>query len=99
MAVSTGNKRKLVYKERVFYWYVRKNREGIPRLYILSGDKKVHLERPLFDTEVPVTPADVVKQLEEYESRNEINLPLAFLESIQYNDIVSFRCLARNEWK
>ncbi len=68
MAVSAGNKRKLVYKERVFYWYVRKNREGIPRLYILSDDKKVHLERPLFDTEVPVTPADVVKQLEEYES-------------------------------
>jgi hypothetical protein len=49
MAVSAGNKRKLVYKERVFYWYVRKNREGIPRLYILSDDKKGHLDRPLFD--------------------------------------------------
>lgn len=68
MAVSAEYKRKLIYKEQLFYWYVRKKREGIPRLYILSDDKKVHLERPLFDTEVPVTPADVVKQLEEYES-------------------------------
>ena len=38
MAVSAEYKRKLIYKERLFYWYVRKNREGIPRLYILSDD-------------------------------------------------------------
>ena len=68
MAVSAEHKRKLIYKERLFYRYIRKNREGIPRLYILSDDKKVHLERPLFDTEVSVTSADVVKQLEEYEA-------------------------------
>ena len=66
MAVNTRNKRKLIYKEQLFYWYVRKNNEGIPRLYIISDDKKVNLDLPLFDTEVSVAGEYVVRKLNEY---------------------------------
>ena len=66
MSVNAKNKRKLVYNEQLFYWFVRKNVDGIPRLHIISDDKKVNLERPLFDTEVPVVRNYVVKQLDDY---------------------------------
>lgn len=35
---------------------IRSNGEGILRIHILSEDKKINLEYPLFDSEVPVTP-------------------------------------------
>lgn len=66
MAVSPKNKRKLIYKDELYYWYVRKNQEGIPRLHIISDDKKVNLDLPLFDTEVSVAGEYVVKKLDEY---------------------------------
>ena len=66
MAVNARNKRKLIYKEQMFYWYVRKNIEGIPRLHIISDDKKVNLDLPLFDTELSVAGEYVVRKLNEY---------------------------------
>ena len=66
MAVNVRNKRKLIYNEKLYYWYVRKNKAGIPRLHIISDDKKVNLDLPLFDTEVSVAGEYVVKKLEEY---------------------------------
>ncbi len=66
MAVNARYKRKLIYKEQLFYWYVRKNNAGIPRLHIISDDKKVNLDLPLFDTEVSVAGEYVVRKLNEY---------------------------------
>ena len=64
--VSKKGKRRLEYKGAVFYWLVRKNAEGVPRIHILSEDKKVNLEYPLFDREVPVVPSYVSDLLEQY---------------------------------
>ena len=64
--VSKKGKRKLEYQGKVFYWFVRVNSEGIPRIHILSEDKKVNLESSLFDREVPVVSAYVKQLLEEY---------------------------------
>lgn len=38
--ISKKGKRKFVYKDKVFYWFVRANSEGIQRIHILSEDKK-----------------------------------------------------------
>ena len=63
LMVSGKGKRRLEYNGAIFYWFVRKNNLGIPRIHILSEDKKIHLEYPLFDTEVPVTGKEIEKLL------------------------------------
>lgn len=50
--VSKKNKRKIVYEGTNYYWYVRINEHG-HRVHIISDDKKVHLEYPFLDTEIP----------------------------------------------
>lgn len=64
--VSKKGKRKIKYNGTVFYWFVRKNSAGIPRTHIISEDKSIYLEYPLFDTEVPVTKKEIEKRLNEY---------------------------------
>lgn len=64
--VSKRGKRKIVYEDKVFYWFARENSDGIPKIRILSEDKKINLEYPLFDREVPVLPAYVLQLLKEY---------------------------------
>ena len=39
---------------------------SISRIHIISDDKKIHLERAMFDTEVSVTGAYINKHLDEY---------------------------------
>lgn len=63
--VSGKNKRKIVYEETDYYWYVSVNEHG-HRVHIISDDKKVHLEYYFLDTEVPVTPQDIRNHLKEY---------------------------------
>lgn len=65
MVLKRG-KRKLIYNETVFYWYVRKNLEGIPRVHILSEDKQINLELAPFDKELPVTPKEIKESLKRY---------------------------------
>lgn len=50
--VFKTNKRKIVYEGTNYYWYVRVNERG-HRVHIISDDKKVHLEYPFLDTEIP----------------------------------------------
>lgn len=57
--VSNKGKRKFLFNGKIFYWFVRKNAEGRIRIHILSEDKKMHLECPPFDSEVPVTPKEI----------------------------------------
>lgn len=61
--VSKKGKRKIEYHGEIYYWFVRKNDKGIPRIHILSENKKINLEYPLFDTEVPVTTRDIYSYL------------------------------------
>lgn len=63
--VSKKGKRKMEYKGRTFYWFIRKNSEGIAKIHILSEDKKVHLEYFLLNREVPVVSSYVKKLLED----------------------------------
>lgn len=63
--ISKKGKRKLVYNDSVYYWFVRVNEKG-HRLYIMSEDKKVRLDFSFWDTEVPITPGVVAQYLEEY---------------------------------
>ena len=64
--VSGKGKRKIEYEGKQFYWFVRNNEQGILRIHILSDDKKINLEYPLFDSEVPVTSGDIRHLLTEY---------------------------------
>ena len=66
MSILPKGKRKHIYNNETYYWFVRKNSEGIPRIHIISDDKKINLERAVFDTEVPVTGAYINKLLDEY---------------------------------
>lgn len=61
--VSKKGTRKIEYNGEIFYWFVRKNNKGIPRIHILSENKRINLEYPLFDTEVPVTTRDIYAYL------------------------------------
>ena len=63
--VSKKDKRKIEYEGASYYWYVRVNGHG-HRVHIISDDKKVHLEYPFLDTELPVTPQDIRNHLKEY---------------------------------
>lgn len=63
--VSGKNKRKIVYEGVNYYWYVRVH-EHSHRVHIISDDKKLHLEYPFRDTEIPVTPQDIRNYLKEY---------------------------------
>ncbi len=56
--VSKKGKRKLVYGDKVFYWYVRMT-EGRHRIHVISEDKKIRICAPFCDTEESVTPAAV----------------------------------------
>lgn len=64
--ISKKGKRKLVYEEKIFYWFVRVNSIGIPKIHILSEDKKINLEYPLFDKEIPATTAYIKHLLKEH---------------------------------
>ncbi|MDE7477127.1 MAG: hypothetical protein K2M91_04110 [Lachnospiraceae bacterium] len=63
--VSKKNKRKIEYEGINYYWFVRVNERG-HRVHIISDDKKVHLEYPFLDTEIPVTPRDIRNHLTEH---------------------------------
>lgn len=63
--VSGKNKRKIVYEGTNYYWYVRVSGHG-HRVYIISDDKKVRLDYPFLDTEIPVTSKHIRNHLKEY---------------------------------
>lgn len=65
MVLKKG-KRKIQYDGQVFFWFVRADNTNTRRIHILSEDKKINLEYPLFDSEVPVTPSYIRHLLEHY---------------------------------
>lgn len=42
--ISSKRKRKLIFQEENYYWYIRKNEEDVPVIHIVSEDKTLHLE-------------------------------------------------------
>lgn len=67
--VSKKGKRKFEYNGKTFYYFVRANSAGIPRIHILSDDKKINLEYPLLDREIPAVPSYVKQLLTDYFSK------------------------------
>lgn len=64
--VSKKGKRKIEYDGKLLYWFVRANDSGNLRIHILSEDKKINLEYPFFDSEIPVTPSYIRHLLDGY---------------------------------
>ena len=64
MSINTKGKRKLIFNDKVYYWYVKVEKDGSHRIHILAEDKKVNKVYPMFDTEVPVTPEYICKIIE-----------------------------------
>lgn len=63
--ISRKGKRRIEYEGNLYYWYVRVNDRG-HRVHILSEDRKIHLEYPFLDTELPVTPKEIRDRLKAY---------------------------------
>lgn len=64
--VSKKGKRKIEYNGILFYWFIRKNSFDIPKIHILSEDKKIHLEYSLFDSDVSTTKKEIERLLHRY---------------------------------
>lgn len=64
--VAKQGKRKIEYEGNVFYWFVSADDNGNIRIHILSEDKKINLEYPQFDSEVPVAPSYIRRLLDNY---------------------------------
>lgn len=64
--ISPKGKRLLEYNMEKYYWFVRPDRTGSMKIHIFSEDKQMQLEYPVFDKEVPVTPAYIRRLLEDY---------------------------------
>lgn len=67
--VSKKGKRKIIFDDSVYYWYIKIS-DNSHRLHIISDDKKLHLEYPFIDTELPVTPEIIATHLKEYFDSN-----------------------------
>ena len=41
MAINTKGKRKIIFKNKIYYWFVRVEEDGSHRIHILTEDKKI----------------------------------------------------------
>lgn len=64
--INTKRKRKIVFREKTFYWYIKKDETGYPHIVVFSEDKKIRLNAPLIDSESIGGPRDVAELLEAY---------------------------------
>ena len=67
MAINTKSKRKIVYKDKTYYWFVRIEKDGSHRIHIMTEDKRLNKAYPLVDTEVSVTPEYICKIIRDIE--------------------------------
>jgi len=54
--LSEKGKRKLEYQGRIYYWYIKKDADDVPKICIISDDKKLQLKHG-FDREMIIGPA------------------------------------------
>jgi len=53
--ISERGKRKLEYQGTFYYWYIKKDFGGVPKIHIISDDKKLYLIYA-FDRERVISP-------------------------------------------
>jgi len=63
--VNEKGKRKLEFQGESYYWYVKKDMNGIPKIHIISADKKLQLKY-YFDKEMIISPAYIKETLQRY---------------------------------
>lgn len=63
--IATKGKRKLRFRDQDFYWWIKKERDGNPRIHIISADKKVYLKKA-FDREIGIGTGYIVNILRDY---------------------------------
>lgn len=64
MAINTKGKRKIIFNNEVYYWFVKIEKDGSHRIHILTEDKKINRVYLMVDTEVSVTPSYICKLLD-----------------------------------
>lgn len=69
--VSKKGKRKIEYNGNIFFWFVRRNSLGISKIHILSEDKKINLQYPLFDMGISTMQKEIERLLKMYFDSNE----------------------------
>ena len=47
MAINTKDKRKIVFNDTIYYWFVRIEKDGSHRIHILTEDKKINRGYPV----------------------------------------------------
>ena len=63
--ISKNVKLKVVLRDKNYYWYIKKNEEGSPRIHIGSEDKKLYLEYG-FDRELAIDNTYIINLLTNY---------------------------------
>ncbi len=63
VAINTKGKRKVIFNDEVYYWFVRIEKDGSHRIHIMSENKRFDRVFPMADTEVPVTSGYICKLL------------------------------------
>ena len=51
--ISGKGKRKLQFEGTTYFWWIKKDASGHPRIYVISEDKRVYFERS-FDKEIGI---------------------------------------------
>lgn len=51
--ISTKGKRKVVFDGKIYYWHIKKDKNDIPWIHIVSEDKSLYLKRG-YDREISI---------------------------------------------
>ena len=63
--IAKKRKRKLVFQGKVYYWHIRKDQEGYPKIHLSSEDKTIFLKYG-FDNEMIIGPQYIEELLSKY---------------------------------
>ena len=63
--ISEKGKRKLEYQGKMYYWYIKKDTNGFPKIRIISDDKKLQLTHG-FDREMMISSAYIKETLRKH---------------------------------
>lgn len=63
--ISAKGKRKIVVGDRVYFWWIKKDADGHPKINILSEDKAVYIKRG-YDKELCIGPGYIREVLENH---------------------------------
>lgn len=67
--INEKGKKKLEFQGENYYWFVRKDTDGSPKLHIISADKKLQLKYGL-DKEMTISAAYIKDVLQKHYENN-----------------------------